>query len=77
MKRSKAALHIENEGWWSIKKYAKLHPDEPFAIYHTPCAASYILYRYALSWIRPKELTVFHGTFRSKNNNEYGIYVIQ
>ena len=27
--RPKVALHIENEIRWGLKKYAKLHPDEP------------------------------------------------
>ncbi len=27
--KPKVALHIENEWRWSLKKYAKLHPDEP------------------------------------------------
>ena len=27
--KPKVALHIENECRWSLKKYAKLHPDEP------------------------------------------------
>lgn len=59
--RPKVALHLENECRWSLKKYAKLHPDKPLptitphVLRHTFCTDMHFL------GLDPKSLQYFMG----------------
>ena len=59
--KPKVALHIENECRWSLKKYAKLHPDEPLphitphVLRHTFCTDMHFM------GLDPKSLQYFMG----------------
>lgn len=65
--KPKVALHIENECRWSLKKYAKLHLDEPLphitphVLRHTFCTD---IVQICILWDRPEEFTIFYGTCR-------------
>lgn len=59
--KPKVALHIENECRWSLKKYAKLHTDEPLphitphVLRHTFCTDMHFM------GLDPKSLQYFMG----------------
>ena len=59
--KPKVALHIENECRWSLKKYAKLHPDKPLpsitphVLRHTFCTNLHFM------GLDPKSLQYFMG----------------
>ncbi|MGN0012850.1 MAG: hypothetical protein ACI37J_06010 [Candidatus Bruticola sp.] len=59
----KVALHIENEMRWAMKKYQKLHPDEPLP-HITPHVFRHTFCTNGERWHGHQDLAVCHGTFR-------------